>query len=571
MRKWCLPYDAWNSIILGMKNYVANGVVVVALALMVGCATKEMKSTPFYEGDEVTYTGQPEDRVNLWPVAYWREPVGSVLWPLTSFSDDHFALRPIYSQYKQDGKDGAFDEYSLLWPLCQADTKHKDYRVFPFFWGKDYADRDYQTLFPIYWNGHNYNSLFPLWIYRGTKDDFDSLAVLFGLAGASDTSNWCFPLWYWNDAGTFMTTLYGKWKSGWALPLLFSWGERRENGNWNARFLLGLGGAERYNSRLEHWAFPFYSREESNYNDYHMKMSLLLNLVGWNGNYKVQSSHVFPLYGWKRDDHLVTPLFLWEKDGTFLTWLGGRTVSGGTTNVYVTPLVRGTYGDKTGTMVFPLWSHKADRDFAAKAKRLDADRLPDDIRVWMGTHTNLVWNEKTKTHDEKVVKRRCADRFGAYDETDWLVFLSWNDRVHGALGWFSSTNNYEMTRIIRRGHGLLLHYEYEREVVFSATDRSKQSDKEETELSFLLWLYNYESETDRMKSESYTRHRVLWRLWDWEQQNGDVSLDVFPGFTYDSKTNGYSKTSLLWRLFRYEKDPQRGTSLDFFFIPLARP
>ena len=323
---WCLPYDAWNSIILGMKNYVANGVVVVALALMVGCATKEMKSTPFYEGDDVTYTGQPEDRVNLWPVAYWREPVGSVLWPLTSFSDDHFALRPIYSQYKQDGKDGAFDEYSLLWPLCQADTKHKDYRVFPFFWGKDYADRDYQTLFPIYWNGHNYNSLFPLWIYRGTKDNFDSLAVLFGLAGASDISNWCFPLWYWNDAGTFMTTLYGRWKNGWALPLLFSWGERRENGNWNARFLLGLGGAERYNSRLEHWAFPFYSREESNYNDYHMKMSLLLNLVGWNGNYKVQSSHVFPLYGWERDDHLVTPLFLWEKDRTFLTWLGGKTV-----------------------------------------------------------------------------------------------------------------------------------------------------------------------------------------------------------------------------------------------------
>ena len=150
------------------------------------------------------------------------------------------------------------------------------------------------------------------------------------------------------------------------------------------------------------------------------------------------------------------------------------------------------------------------------------------------------------------------------------MFLPWNDRVRGALGWFSSTNNYEMTRIIRRGHKLLLHYEYEREVVFSATDRTKQSDKEEAELSFLLWLYNYESETNRMKSESYTRHRVLWRLWDWERQNGDVSLDVFPGFTYGSKTNGYSKTSILWRLFRYEKDPQRGTSLDILYIPIAR-
>ena len=38
--------------------------------LLVGCKTKEMKSTPFYEGIDVTYTGNPEDRVNIWPVAY---------------------------------------------------------------------------------------------------------------------------------------------------------------------------------------------------------------------------------------------------------------------------------------------------------------------------------------------------------------------------------------------------------------------------------------------------------------------------------------------------------------------
>ena len=93
-----------------------NMMIMLALALFAGCATKEMKSTPFYEGADVTYAGNPEDRVNVWPVAYWREPVGSVLWPLTSFSDDHFALRPIYSQYKQGGRDGAFDGFKFLWP-----------------------------------------------------------------------------------------------------------------------------------------------------------------------------------------------------------------------------------------------------------------------------------------------------------------------------------------------------------------------------------------------------------------------------------------------------------------------
>ena len=64
---------------------VKKMLIIPVLVLMAGCATKEMKSTPFYEGTDVTYTGNPEDRVNLWPVAYWREPVGSVLWPLTSF------------------------------------------------------------------------------------------------------------------------------------------------------------------------------------------------------------------------------------------------------------------------------------------------------------------------------------------------------------------------------------------------------------------------------------------------------------------------------------------------------
>ena len=136
-----------------------NTMTTLALLLLAGCATKEMKSTPFYEGNDVVYTGKPEDRVNVWPVAYWREPVGSVLWPITSFSNDHFALRPIYSQYKQDGKDGSFDEFNFLWPFCQADTKNDDYFVFPFFWGKDSNQHPYQALFPIYWNGHGYNSL----------------------------------------------------------------------------------------------------------------------------------------------------------------------------------------------------------------------------------------------------------------------------------------------------------------------------------------------------------------------------------------------------------------------------
>ena len=128
-----------------------------------------------------------------------------------------------------------------------------------------------------------------------------------------------------------------------------------------------------------------------------------------------------------------------------------------------------------------------------------------------------------------------------------------------------------MTRKIERGNDLLFKYEREREVAFSAIDRTKESDEETTDVSLLVWLYNYSRETSRMDADTYTQHRVLWRLWDWERKNGDVSLDVFPGFTYDSKTDGYVKTSFLWRLFRYENDPRKGTKLDLLFIPLCRP
>ena len=551
--------------------------IVPLFALMAGCATKEMKSTPFYEGTDVTYTGKPEDRVNVWPVAYWRKPVGSVLWPLTSFSDDHFALRPVYSQYKQRGKDGEFDEFNFLWPLCQADTANDNYYVFPFFWGWDSNERAYQALFPVYWNGADYNSLFPLWIY-GNSSGKCHLSVLFGMAGKSSKkdgyeANWCFPLWYWNNRGTFVTTVCGRWKNGWAVPPLLSWGESETNGDYRARCLLGLGGVRKKKDDIEHWAFPLYSHEDLLCYDSNRlcKTRLLLNLAGWERKGgEMRSSYAFPLYSWDVGQSFLTPLFYWDKEGSLFTPLGGRTVDSGTTNVFVTPIVKHTTGRRTGGMVFPLWKRSADGDFCEKAGKLDCERLPEDIRIWMDTSTNMVWSE-TKDRKEPVVSsRRRADWVTGADNTDWLLLFSWHDRVRGHLGYGANTNAYELTRKIERGHWLLLDYEYERKAEFSAIDRTKKADEETTDVTFLVWLYNYKWKQDHRKNDTSARHRVLWRLWDWEEKNGDVALDVFPGFTYDSKTNGYAKTSFLWRAFRYERDPEKGTAVDLLFIPLWR-
>ena len=113
---------------------------LASLAILCGCATSPMKSTPFYDGKSGCYTGRVEDRLNLWPVGYYREPALSVLWPIFSLTDDHLAVRPIYSQYRQGGKDSGYDEFNFLWPFCQFDTKHDEHRIFPFCWGEDHFD-----------------------------------------------------------------------------------------------------------------------------------------------------------------------------------------------------------------------------------------------------------------------------------------------------------------------------------------------------------------------------------------------------------------------------------------------
>ena len=95
------------------------------------------------------------------------------------------------------------------------------------------------------------------------------------------------------------------------------------------------------------------------------------------------------------------------------------------------------------------------------------------------------------------------------------------------------------------------------------------------ESSLLLALFDTRHDTVAAKDGKeealdYKRRRVLWRLWHYEKRNGDVSVDIFPGITYDTRADGFSKTSLLWRLYRYERHPGGGVDLDLLFLPLSR-
>ena len=219
--------------------------------------------------------------------------------------------------------------------------------------------------------------------------------------------------------------------------------------------------------------------------------------------------------------------------------------------------------------MFPLYKREADVGYSSKSAWMDAEKLPDDIKIWTATYTNRVWNSSREAYDRTVEQRLQATDVWAKDvRTAFLV--SDNDRHFNGCLPYGTTNRYEMTERHKLGNKLVFNHESNRKVSFDTATREKISDSEEGDTSLLLLLYNGEHRADTVKGTSYTSHKVLWKLWDWEEENGDVALDVFPGFTYDSKTNGYSKTSFLWRFFRYENDPEEGKKVDLLFIPVWR-
>ncbi len=160
-RRWMVPLALW---IAGMSA--------------AGCRTAAMKGTPFYTGEYGRREGPVENRVNLWPLVYYRDPALSVLWPFYEHTDEHWALRPLVSMYGLDRPAGQ-REINVLWPLAQFDGSSGRNRIFPVYWGAGRlaifplvwhrAGADGQTvIFPLYWDlcggGNRKHALFPLWI-----------------------------------------------------------------------------------------------------------------------------------------------------------------------------------------------------------------------------------------------------------------------------------------------------------------------------------------------------------------------------------------------------------------------
>ncbi len=288
--------------------------------LLGGCSTTSMKGTPFYTGEYEQREGPAADRVNLWPLLYYRDPALSVLWPLMEFSPEHQAVRPLYSGYDLDT---GHPVYNVLWPISRFDLGSRDYRIFPVYWGSDYFN-----VLPLYWHageplaGTGHDALFPLWIWRneaggnslhlawpfyalhrydtwnawhlwplyGMKQTEDSLErdVLWPLGhtytNSAGSGSWLIPAYSHastDETSTFLSLPYSRslaQKPGgdsWdlALPLWYrSWkgeysnwmlipalsGGSRGNGWSRNWFVIGLGGLASSPDRFQHYMFPMY-------------------------------------------------------------------------------------------------------------------------------------------------------------------------------------------------------------------------------------------------------------------------------------------------------------------------
>ena len=635
-----------------MSHMILAGCLI---GLLAGCRTPTMKGTPFYVGEERKTVGEVSDRVNLWPLAYWDDPMGSIAWPIVSFSDDQFAIRPLYSQYRQNGAGGRYDEFNLLWPFIQADLDGAIYRIFPLFFAEDF-----QCLFPVYWNFDDYNVLFPLWHYKGrmfgdeiSESDW-KLYTLGGLAGIQHVgskfhASWLFPLWYEDSDGRFITPVYGKtsnahwtfpfyyaddsgllvtpfygrkddtyWilplcyqdsntfvssfymhgdegaETWWAIPSLLAWGstgyEGMEAVRSDGKILLGIGSwsferrertwrlfplirqtfGQRYSTTRLGWILSGWACSDGNVEYAYLlpvflwkdSGSFVSPLLGWGKQEEEWTeAYLLPLFVWTRGQSLMTPLFGWGPTWRYATPL----FMWGSTWCCMTPFLGWRTGADKGGWLFPIWNYRESRTFDETCARLDweAQRLPEWITVDREVVTNRAGVVSTQL---------TGNAFNVQSRTDWLLFSDNFHTIGGGMHGDPTNRLYTISSHRKIGNRLGANYDAKRTATYNPATREKVSDVDEVSSSLLIWLYQYNCTEDRMAKNIRTRRcRSLWKLWDWNEREGTVSFDVFPGFTYDAQSNGASQASFLWRFFRYAHDPANGTSLDVFFLPVWRP
>ncbi len=339
------------------------------------------------------------------------------------------------------------------------------------------------------------------------------------------TSHWLLPLYSYNhDTDTFLSPLYSSWHTA--------------NGG-NTRLLPPLLSA--YTARTNRW-----------------DLWALAGLGHASGGPEGGSDHLIPLF---YADHqtLLTPLYgRWEGDGTVIRY-------------WLTPLLGTRYGREHGSWLAPLYSHTADPASASSHGWYLAfgeyRRSPREAYTFFPLlFEHEQW--RTPSDDPRGPAQREGWRFNALLLAEFARYDYLEPRTPTAALEQSQIELPPVNEPMRRSECRLFPvWDYR-------SDHSATSDWQRASGSLLLCLYDYRREQGLPPPESaphdYTRRRVLFRLYHHERLNGALSVDLFPGMTYDRDPAAGTRTfSLLWRLFRYARTPEK-RACDLLFIPVWR-
>jgi hypothetical protein len=460
-------------------------------------------------------------------------------------------------------------------------------------------------------DGARWRLLPPLYYQESTKTSSALITPLWA-QGRSETNDWraVIPLCYWDQRQhVLLSPLWARWRSGdtgtWLAPWLLSWNTRSPERD-DLTLLGGLARASWGEKPGPGYIFPLYYRDPAEgtvlsplwlqWRNEDTETAIVPWLLSWKTHNPERSDlwlagglaraswgekpggdYLLPLY-YHDASRLLTPFFGWD-DRADLTYLA-------------TPLVGVRTDTHAGSWFFPLYIHDRDK----------ATGEVNDNYLLLGGYHKTRWESHAwftplfyyRNDLPPVSTPEAGERVTTANKKFWCLPLCWyHSASHVQLAANSATETNEPVSapdsavddrppgLAAAGTNAPLIRDYTRsQGVFPLWNTASQSTPAEgtsrLDTSVLLWLYDYKHEAGPLPgvrpaaTNDYTRTRVLWRLWHYERLNGDVSVDVFPSFTYDRKTDGFKKISFLWRGFRYERAPGGNSKLDILFIPLKR-
>lgn len=507
---------------------------------------------------------QADGRVNLWPVLHYDDPVLTAMWPISRFDFEkgHNQVFPFFWG----------DDYFIAFP--EVWWFEDDKAILPFVWGDDYF-----VAFPLLWQCEGFDGVFPTFWW----DDGMMVLPLFYYKKDKECS--LFPLW-----------LHSRIDGGRDTWILWPFYRNVETDKSDAFHLWPLYGDYKYEKKDKRYRFAFWPL----CHDWRSEDRVLTLTPVWSTGARKGNEWklLFPLYysnanSVKDTSCLLTPLFGQTRTGEKARWfifplsssaawgeeekdlwiaapLSHFRWGGNRKQSHVLPIYY--YDSKENIFLSPFYSRQSrdDRGFFNVMMFLSHYEYRSDGRrsFWLFPPLTQFSRGGEPGYGEGWLLSRHTSK----QEIDGVGEVA--SRHTNILQWAEFARYYGDFKYRGPAGTTMMKGEWQRNGWWPLWEYNRFEEIENkhrrSDFSLGTFLYRSHLERDATAETGSARRRVLWKVIDYERNDDALSLDVFPGITWDSKDNGYSKCSFLWRMFRNERTEDGGRNLDILFIPLMR-